>query len=202
MTGRLSGGVWQSVRRCHRHRHAVRVANGEPRRGRRQRGRRRTPARGRRSRRPSRQVRLFRVRHRCSNRTVFSARPHPEAIHDTARGAHVFTQFDGQPRPPGTDQGRRDGRRNEFRDSREPRSTSCCGRWPTRGRTRASRPRSSAGRRSWRTWPSRASSYQRWSRARLFPAEGPLTVRAQLDRALVDARRQESTRPDSADATH
>ena len=114
----------------------------------------RTPARGRRSRRPPRAVRLFPVRVRCSNPIVFSARPIAKAFMTTARGAHLFTQFEGSIGRAGIDQGRRHGRRHEFRDSKDRTSTSCSGRWRRRGRTHGSRRRSSAGRGSCTTWPS------------------------------------------------
>ena len=90
-----------------------------------------------------------------------------------------------------TDQGRRHGRRHELRDSRGPRSTSSCGRWrPPRQDTR--QQTAIVG------WTAlcgdvavTASFYQRWSRARLFPADGPLTVQAQARARARDARRQD-----------
>ena len=45
-----------------------------------------------------------------------------------------------------------------------------------------------------------ASFYQRWSRARLFAAEGPLTAQAQLERTPRHARWRRATSCDSSDA--
>ena len=78
--------------------------------------RRRTPARGRRSSAAVAAASAISCSERCSNRTAFSARPIAKPSMTTREARICFAQFEGSARSPGIDQGRRHGRRNEFRD--------------------------------------------------------------------------------------
>ena len=114
----------------------------------------------------------------------FLSPPDPEAIHDSARGAHAFVQLDGSVGGAGSIRAVLMGAGTDFeipvtqrdvnlrpqaipeQDTRQ--QTAIVGWMRPFGDVAVS-----------------TSFYQRWSSARLFPAEGPLTARAELERRLV-----------------
>ena len=120
----------------------------------------------------------------------FLSPPDRDGIHDEARGAHAFTQFDGSVGGSGLVRAVFMGDGTNFQIPKtavdvvlRPLATA---RQDTRQQTAII------------GWTGvvhdvavSASSYQRWSRARLFPAEGPLTVRAQGTRTLSTAWRED-----------
>lgn len=113
----------------------------------------------------------------------FLSPPDREAVHDAARGAHVFTQFESTVGPLGLVRAVFMGDGTDFEI-------------PKTARDAVLRPLATARQDTRQQtaivgWTGvvndmavTASAYQRWSRARLFPAAGPLTVRAQGTRTL------------------
>jgi len=115
----------------------------------------------------------------------FLSPPDPEAIHDDARGAHAFGQIDGDL---GTAGSLRITLMGDGANLQIPKTPI----------DEAVRPEANAAQRTRQQsaivgWTRSISSdlvvsasfYQRWSRLRVFPADGPLTVQASLDRELA-----------------
>ena len=114
----------------------------------------------------------------------FISPPAPEAIHDRARSGHAFVQFDGSLGSLGLIRTVLMGAGNDFEIPVTPRDVNL--------RPMATARQDTRQQTSIVGWTSAfgevavtASFYQRWSRARLFAAEGPLTAQAQLERRLV-----------------
>jgi outer membrane receptor for ferrienterochelin and colicins len=113
----------------------------------------------------------------------FLSPPDPRAIHDAARGGHAFVHLDGE-----TDLGMfsavvsGDGTNAEI-----PRTPADVELRPAALPTQRTRQQTAIV--GWSRAASNlvltASGYQRWSRLRLLPAEGPLTAQAQLTRELT-----------------
>ena len=121
------------------------------------------------------------------NSNRFLSPPDPRAIHDDARGGHGFGQIDGDlgnagslrvvlmgdganlqiPKTPTDEEVRPDANATQ-----RTRQESAIVTW-----TRSMSPKTVVS----------ASFYQRWSKLQLFPADGPLTARASLDRELATA---------------
>jgi outer membrane receptor for ferrienterochelin and colicins len=114
----------------------------------------------------------------------FLSPPDPEAIHDHARGGHVFFQLDGNLGDAGALRAVVMGDGANFEIPKTPEDVEL-------------RPLANANQRTRQQtaivgW-TRASSnmtvgtsfYQRWSRSQLLPADGPLTARAEVERELI-----------------
>ena len=114
----------------------------------------------------------------------FISPPAPEAIHDHARSGHAFVQFDGSLGSLGLLRTVLMGAGNDFEIPVTPRDVNlrpmATARQDTRQQTGIVGWTSAIGEAA-----VSASFYQRWSRLRLFAAEGPLTAQAQLERRLV-----------------
>lgn len=114
----------------------------------------------------------------------FLSPPEPEAIHDHARGGHVFFQLDRNLGHAGSLRAVVMGDATNFEIPKTPTDVEF-------------RPQADASQRArqrtaivgWtRAWPEMtvgASFYQRWSRSQLLPAAGPLTAQGQFARELV-----------------
>jgi hypothetical protein len=114
----------------------------------------------------------------------FLSPPDPQAIHDEARGGHLFAQLDAIAGNAGSLRVVVMGDATNMQIPKTPQDLEL-------------RPAASADQRTrqqtatlgWtRTWSDIAvasSFYQRWSRLRLLPAAGPLTARARLNRELA-----------------
>jgi outer membrane receptor for ferrienterochelin and colicins len=114
----------------------------------------------------------------------FLSPPDAHAIHDGARGAHAFVQLDGSVGALGSIRTILMGAGTDFEIPVTPRDVNL--------RPRAIPEQDTRQQTAVVGWTRpfgdvavSTSFYQRWSRARLFPAEGPLTARAQLERSLV-----------------
>ncbi len=113
----------------------------------------------------------------------FLSPPDRVAIHDDARGAHVFTQLESSPGRLGAVKAvvMLDGTEFEI-----PRTAVDVVLRPLANVEQDTRQQTAIV--GWsavmKNLVVTASGYQRWSRARLFPAEGPLTVRAEGSREL------------------
>ena len=113
----------------------------------------------------------------------FLSPPDPEAIHDEGRGGHAFVQLEGSLGRPGSVRAVVMGDGTSFEIPNTPSDVIlrplATARQDTRQQTVIVGWMKALG-----DVAVSASVYQRWSRARLFPAEGPLTARADLDRRL------------------
>ena len=112
----------------------------------------------------------------------FLSPPDREAIHDAARGGHVFAQLEGTGRfglVRAVVMG--DGTTLEI-----PRTPIDMVLRPLANARQDNRQQTAivSWLAAWRDVSVSTSAYQRWSRVRLFPAEGPLTVHASVDRKL------------------
>ena len=114
----------------------------------------------------------------------FLSPPDPDAIHDGARGAHAFVQLDGSIAAIGSLRTIVMGAGTDFEIPVTPRDVNL--------RPNAVPEQDNRQQTAIIGWAKpfgdlavSASFYQRWSRARLLPAEGPLTAHAQLERRLV-----------------
>ena len=114
----------------------------------------------------------------------FLSPPDPDAIHDSARGGHVFAQFDGTLGDFGALRTVLMGDGTNFEIPVTPRDVNLR---PMAMPEQDTRQQTAivGWMRPFGEMAVTASFYQRWSRTRLFPAEGPLTARAQLSRSLV-----------------
>jgi hypothetical protein len=114
----------------------------------------------------------------------FLSPPDPEAVHDHARGGHVFFQIDGHLGDAGSLRAVVMGDGTNFEIPKTPEDVEL-------------RPLADANQRTrqqtaifgWTRASSNmtvgASFYQRWSRSQLSPAAGPLTARAEVERELI-----------------
>ena len=113
----------------------------------------------------------------------FLSPPDREAVHDSARSGHAFAQFDSVTGTAGLIRAVVIGDGTNFEIPRTARDVElrplATARQDTRQQTAIVGWSGIAKQIGFS-----ASSYQRWSRARLFPANGPLTVVAQVEREL------------------
>ena len=113
----------------------------------------------------------------------FLSPPDPVAIHDEARGGHVFVQLESAAGRAGLIRAvvMGDGTRIDI-----PRTAVDVVLRPLANARQDTGQQTAivSWMAAWRDVAVTTSGYQRWSRARLFPAEGPLTVHAQGERML------------------
>ncbi|MBI4266686.1 MAG: TonB-dependent receptor [Acidobacteria bacterium] len=114
----------------------------------------------------------------------FLSPPDPRAIHDRARGGHAFVQLDGNLGDAGTLRAVFIGGAANFDIPTTPLDVEL--RPLARAEQRTRQQTAIVGwSRGWSDMFLSASTYQRWSRVHLLPAEGPLTARASLARELL-----------------
>jgi hypothetical protein len=114
----------------------------------------------------------------------FLSPPDPEAIHDRARGGRAFLQVDGTLGRVGALRTVLIGDGTSFEIPKTPQDVAIRPLADPRQDTRQ-QTGIVGWTRAWGYVAFNASFYERWSRARLFPAAGPLTAQAQLERKLV-----------------
>jgi hypothetical protein len=116
----------------------------------------------------------------------FLSPPDPRAIHDQGRGAHVFAQLEWDLAGAGSLRTVLMGDGANFEIPRSPLDVELR---PLARATQRTRQQTAilGWARSSASGQVSASLYQRWSRARLLPAEGPLTARAAFERELLTA---------------
>ena len=114
----------------------------------------------------------------------FLSPPDPEAIHDHARGGHVFFQLDGNLGHAGSLRAVVMGDGANFEIPKTPEDVELR---PLADAVQRTRQQTAivGWSRAWSDMTAGASFYQRWSRSQLSPAAGPLTARAQVERELV-----------------
>jgi TonB-dependent receptor-like protein/carboxypeptidase family protein len=114
----------------------------------------------------------------------FLSPPDPEAIHDHARGGHVFFQLDGNLGHAGLLRAVVMGDGTNFEIPKTPVDVQLRPLADANQRTRQQTAIVGWTHASSNTTV-RASFYQRWSRSQLSPAAGPLTARAEVERELT-----------------
>ncbi|HUG91607.1 MAG TPA: TonB-dependent receptor, partial [Planctomycetaceae bacterium] len=114
----------------------------------------------------------------------FLSPPDPDAIHDSARGGGVFLQVDGNLGRAGALRTVLMGDGTNFEIPKTPQDVEIRPLANARQNTRQ-QTAIVGWTRVWEEVAVNASFYERWSRARLFPAAGPLTAQAQLERRLL-----------------
>lgn len=114
----------------------------------------------------------------------FLSPPAPDAIHDHARGGHAFLQLDGSLGERGLLRVVVMGDGANFEIPTTPEDVELR---PQAQATQRTRQQTAmlGWTRAWSDLTVGATFYQRWSRAQLFPAAGPLTAHASLTRELV-----------------
>jgi outer membrane receptor protein involved in Fe transport len=114
----------------------------------------------------------------------FLSPPDPEAIHDHARGGHAFFQLDWNLGHAGSLRAIAMGDATNFQIPKTPADVEL--RPQADADQRARQQTAIVGwTRAWSQAAVGASFYQRWSRAQLLPAPGPLTAQARSTRELV-----------------
>ena len=113
----------------------------------------------------------------------FLSPPDRRAIHDSARGAHIFAQLDGNLGNKGNIRAVVMGDGTNFEIPKTPLDVELRPEASSEQRTRQ-QTAIVGWTGSWSDVFVSASGYQRWSRSRLSPAAGPLTAQAALDREL------------------
>jgi hypothetical protein len=114
----------------------------------------------------------------------FLSPPDPEAIHDHARGGHVFFQLDGNLGDAGSLRAVVMGDGTNFEIPKTPEDVELRPLADANHRTRQQTAIVGWTRAS-SNMTAGASFYQRWSRSQLSPAAGPLTARAEVERELI-----------------